>query len=199
MAVAAAAASARTFIRQLCLLTMFSRTVGVAEVRIGALVPIFRASTGQKDTSGVRRFSSFYMAVSEINNKSDGVDDWLLPNTRLSFALRDSKRDDSAAFFGALALTREVFSGEGCSAIVGAASSGPSEAAAVVASRLQTPQISYSSTSPLLSDGLAYPYFLRTCPSDAFQARAIVDVRLHSNFVRLGCSAVLTACSPPAA
>ena len=31
------------------------------------------------------------------------------------------------------------------------------------------PQISYSSTSSLLSDGKTYSYFLRTPPSDAFQ------------------------------
>ena len=116
------------------------------------------------------------MQVNEINDKTDGVEDWLLPNTQLKYAYRDSKRDDSAAFFGALALTQDVFGGDGVSAIVGAASSGPSASAAIVTARSLTPQISYSSSSPLLSDGRAYSYFLRTVPSDAFQSDAIVDV-----------------------
>ena len=42
----------------------------------------------------------------ELNNKTDGVADDLLPNTTLQFALRASKRDDSRAFFGALPLSR---------------------------------------------------------------------------------------------
>ena len=36
-----------------------------------------------QDSSGIRRFSSFLLAVHEINNKSDGVADELLPNTVL--------------------------------------------------------------------------------------------------------------------
>ena len=59
-------------------------------------------------------------------------------------------------------MTRDVFGGQGVSAIVGAASSGPSQNVALVTGRAQVPQISYSSTSALLSDGRSYSYFLRT-------------------------------------
>eukprot|EP00966_Prymnesium_polylepis_P102322 2370375-Prymnesium_polylepis.1 len=78
------------------------------------------------------------------------------------YAFRDSKRDESAAFFGALDLTRDVFDARGVSAIVGAASSGPSINAALVTARAMVPQISYSSTSALLSNGQTYQFFLRT-------------------------------------
>ncbi|KAL1524858.1 hypothetical protein AB1Y20_019738 [Prymnesium parvum] len=149
-----------------------------SEVYLGALFPMFRTQNANFgiDSSGIRRFASFYMAIKEINDKTDGVEDWLLPNTQLKYALRDSKRDDSSAFFGALALTREVFGGKGVSGIIGAASSGPTASAAIVTSRSQTPQISYSASSPLLSSGKTYSYFLRTVPSDAFQSEAIVDI-----------------------
>jgi ABC-type branched-subunit amino acid transport system substrate-binding protein len=99
-----------------------------------------------------------------------------LPNTRLQYAFRDSKRDQSAAFEGVLSLTRDTFGGEGVSAIVGAASSGASISAALVTAQQQVPQISYSSTSALLSDGHKYSYFLRTPPSDAFQAIGQADL-----------------------
>ena len=165
----------------------------VTEVRLGALFPMFRtqAASYAKDSSGIRRFSAFYLALAEINNKADGIVDWMLPNTTLTFAYRDSKRDDSSAFFSALELTRDSFGGSGVSAIIGAASSGPSASAALVTARSATPQISYSSTSAILSDYNAYPYFLRTPPSDAFQAQGMADL-LTGLF---GYSAVATAAS----
>eukprot|EP00966_Prymnesium_polylepis_P044191 1024304-Prymnesium_polylepis.1 len=162
----------------LLLLSLRSAAAAPAEVRLGALFSMFRtqAASYSIDSSGIRRFSSFVMALREINDKSDGIADELLPNTQLKFSFRDSKRDDSSSFFGALELTRDAFGGAGVSAIIGAASSGPSMAAGLVTARLRTPQISYSSTSALLSNYNAYPYFLRTPPSDAFQAQGMADV-----------------------
>ena len=149
-----------------------------ATVNIGGLFPMFKTSAASyaKDASGIDRFSAFKLAIDEINDKTDGIADTLLPNTQLRFAYRDSKRDDGSAFFGALELTRDTFGGAGVSAIVGAASSGPSMSAALVTAKMTVPQISYSSTSSLLSDGKTYSYFLRTPPSDAFQGVGIADL-----------------------
>ena len=149
-----------------------------ATVNIGGLFPMFKTSAASyaKDASGIDRFSAFKLAIDEINDKTDGVADTLLPNTQLRFAYRDSKRDDGSAFSGALELTRDTFGGAGVSAIVGAASSGPSMSAALVTAKMTVPQISYSSTSSLLSDGKTYSYFLRTPPSDAFQGVGIADL-----------------------
>ena len=150
----------------------------VSQVRLGALFPMFKtqAASYSMDASGIDRFSAFKLAIDEINNKTDGVADDLLPNTQLVYAYRDSKRDDGSAFFGALELTQDTFGGQGVSAIVGAASSGPSMSAALVTGRMMVPQISYSSTSALLSDGQTYSYFLRTPPSDAFQGVGLADL-----------------------
>ena len=145
-----------------------------ATVRVGCLSPSFKTAAAGlgTDDSGIKRFSSFYLALKEINNKTDGVWDDLLPNTTLQFAWVDSKRDDAAALFGALELATNAFSSEGVVGVVGAASSGPSTSAALCLKVTETPQISYSATSPLLSDGKTYPYFLRTPPSDALEGAA---------------------------
>jgi ABC-type branched-subunit amino acid transport system substrate-binding protein len=119
---------------------------------------------------------------SNSNNKTDGVADDLLPNTQLTYAYRDSKRSSQAAFFGALELARETFvtaQGRGVSAIVGAASSGPSGAAARVTAQYEIPQISYSSSSATLSNGNEYPYFARMPPSDAFQGDGMADLIMN--------------------
>ena len=138
-------------------------------------------TSGTLDESGMLRLGAFLLAIEEINNKADGVADTLLPRTTLDFVLRASQRDGLAALVGALELVGSCGSTEaegGVVAAIGAASSGPSESAAAAFAKSKVPQISYSSTSPKLSDGSesGFPFFLRTPPSDAFQAEAMVDV-----------------------
>ena len=57
-------------------------------VNIGGLFPRFRTATSSYslDSSGVRRYAAFVQAIREINNKSDGVVDDLLPHTQLEGA-----------------------------------------------------------------------------------------------------------------
>ena len=102
----------------------------VPEVRFGLLLPMF----GTQSTGFVRETWSpllgVYQALQEINNKSDGVADDLLPNTRLRFAYSDTKCDPTASLAAALHVTRDVFDGRGVSAIIGAGCSGASVTAA---------------------------------------------------------------------
>eukprot|EP00966_Prymnesium_polylepis_P229971 5321218-Prymnesium_polylepis.1 len=117
-----------------------------------------------------------YQALREINNKTDGVADLLLPGTLLHFAYRDSKCDASKSLTATLHLTREAFNGQGVSAIIGAACSGASVTAAQVAGGSFVPIVSPTAVSSTLSNGKGYPYFLRVIPSDAFSSIAMADV-----------------------
>ena len=72
-----------------------------------------------------------------------------------------------------------AFAGLGADAIIGATCSGASQATADYLKNYQVPQLSPSSTSSALSDGIAYPYFARTPPSDALQSIALVDLVEH--------------------
>ena len=49
------------------------------------------------DTDGRRRLAAFIMALSEVNNKTDGIMDSILPNTAVKFSFHDSKRDSGHA------------------------------------------------------------------------------------------------------
>ena len=60
--------------------------------------------------------------------------------------------------------------------VVGALSSGVSETVANFLRVFEIPQISYSSTSTVLSNKDIYSYFLRTVPPDSFQAKAMVEI-----------------------
>ena len=136
------------------------------EVWIGALFPQFHtAASGYTiDSSGIIRFASFLLALNEINNKTDGVADDLLPNTQLKYKLRDSKRNELASMTAAFDFAGSCSNVEdnAVTAVVGAASSDPSIVAQEVLKHSSVVQISYSSTSPQLSDGVTFPYFLRT-------------------------------------
>ena len=62
---------------------------------------------------------------------------------------------------------------DGVVAVAGAACSGASMGANSVLSSYGIPQVSYASTSPVLSDDSTYPGFLRVIPSDAMEVHAL--------------------------
>ncbi|KAL1508443.1 hypothetical protein AB1Y20_004546 [Prymnesium parvum] len=146
-------------------------------VRLGVLLPMFGTQVVGYNQELWSPRLGVYQALREINNKSDGVADELLPNTNLVFAYRDSKCDATVAISGSLQLISSAFDGQGVSAIIGGGCSSASVAATQVSdATFGIPIISPSSTSPDLSDGTLYRSFLRTCPSDSFQIEAIFEL-----------------------
>eukprot|EP01046_Picozoa_sp_COSAG06_P059872 COSAG06_NODE_12533_length_1368_cov_1.100867_2_plen_110_part_00 len=93
-------------------------------------------------------------AIQELNDKSDGKYDDVLPQVDLKFALHDTKRDPAQGFRGAMRLANRPFGNSGVHAYVGAASSGVTKEVALLSSELGIPQISYSSTAADLSDAV---------------------------------------------
>ena len=145
-----------------------------SEVHLGVMLPMFGTqNAGYAPLSWSPRVG-VYQALREINNKTDGVEDELLPNTKLVFAYRDSKCDRSVGLQSALSLTQRSFHGEGVRAIIGCGCSGASLQASLVGGGAEVPVISPSSTSPALSED--NPYFLRTIPSDADTAIVVRDI-----------------------
>jgi ABC-type branched-subunit amino acid transport system substrate-binding protein len=130
---------------------------GVSEIWLGAVFQmIMKKSDGtyEKSLKGVNRFAAFYMALNEINSDST-----LLPNTQLKFVYHDTHADSYYGFFDAASLATGT---QPISAVIGAAYSGVTAQMATVFTKAQIPQISYSATSPSLSNATVYPYFLRT-------------------------------------
>ena len=148
----------------------------VTEVRLGVLMPVFGTKAAGYPRLPWSPLDSVYQAFREINNKSDGVADHLLPGTKLAFSLRDSKCDARAGLSGVLSLMRDGFGGLGVSAIVGADCSGPTLSAAQVAAVSNVPIVSGGATTPELSDGLTYPTFFRTIPTSAMEAQGLIDI-----------------------
>lgn len=145
------------------------------DLRVGALFPIFR-SDGAIDNAGVQRLHGALLAISELNDKTDGLYDDVLPDVQIKLAHYDTMRDPARGFRGAMRLAQRPFANSGVHAYLGAASSGVTKEVSLLSSELGIPQISYSSTAADLSDAERYPLLMRTSQSDAFQASAIADV-----------------------
>ncbi len=141
-----------------------------AEVRVGAQFPIYKANE-QEDAGGRRRQAAFLLALQHLEDKHDGFWDDVLPTTNLSVSFYDSKRDSGRAVINAFTMWN-VFQAE---VTVGPASSGPSKLSQQIfrLPSLSIPQVAYSATSETLSDVAASPLFVRTPPSDSFQATII--------------------------
>ena len=69
--------------------------------------------------------------------------------------------------------------------IVGSLASRVSIPVAILGRLFRVPQISYGSTSPLLSDRNTHSYFYRTIPPDDLQAKAMVELMLYFNWTHI--------------
>jgi hypothetical protein len=149
-----------------------------SQVRLGMMMAMFRPQRlnyrragGWADSTR----SATMMGLREINNKSDGLSDWLLPRTRLLLSFADSRCDGGYGVSAVLQL-KDAFQGRGVSGIIGPGCASAATTASTVTDSTQVPMISSGATSPLLSDGSTYRYFLRTVPVNSFRGEGIVDM-----------------------
>jgi len=139
------------------------------ELTLGGLFPLSGTLAG----GGVERDAAARMAVKEINENTQ-----LLPDTTLKISVKDTATDPSTGS----QVASELIS-DGVVGLIGAASSSVSTAIASGPSLTnKVPQISYSSTSPDLSNKTLYPYFLRVVPPDSIQGLAIANLVDEWNF-----------------
>ena len=160
------------------------------DVLIAGLFPLTYYNSKQmkyvRNNVAITWVEAFVFAIKQINN-----DTGILPGIKVGFDIRNSCNKENIALQNVLdfMLDLSVIQGNnktlnkkcGCIskrnriiAVVGGASSSISTSVSNVLSADDMPQISYSSTSVALSNKNKYPNFLRTLPSDIYQAKAIV-------------------------
>uniref|UniRef100_M4A9W9 Metabotropic glutamate receptor 5 n=1 Tax=Xiphophorus maculatus TaxID=8083 RepID=M4A9W9_XIPMA len=151
-----------------------------------------------REQYGIQRVEAMMHTLDRIN-----ADQNILPNITLGCEIRDSCWHSAVALEQSIEFIRDslVASDEaeewgGCAdpsatpmrgkkPIVGLIGPGSSSVAIQVQNLLQLfniPQIAYSATSMDLSDKSLYKYFMRVVPSDAQQARAMVDIVKRYNW-----------------
>ena len=130
---------------------------------------------------GLMWVEAMLFAIEEINNSTE-----ILPNVTLGYDIRDSANDVQFAMnIGLDFLSGYDKKNKGdqfsCSnstivAAIGGAGSKISKAVGYILGVESIPQISYSSTSPSLSNKANFPSFLRTIPPDYVQAQVMADL-----------------------
>ena len=148
---------------------------------------------------GLERMEAMLYALDRINANLT-----LLPGLELGYDIRDTCNSENIGLDESIDLiisgsqldiqscqsgitvganeTEDVVLNAPTSGIVGAASSRVSVPVASLVRLFQTPQVSYASSSAILSNRDRYEYFYRTIPPDNLQARAMIDVMLRFNW-----------------
>ncbi|KAA0714810.1 Extracellular calcium-sensing receptor [Triplophysa tibetana] len=129
------------------------------------------------DLRSYRWLKAMIFTVEEINR-----DPVLLPNVTLGYLIADTCLAEGKTLSAALALVagqEEKVSGEECNGapmvpvIIGDARSSASMVVADTLGVFEIPMVSYFASCACLSDSRRFHTFLRTVPSDAFQAKAM--------------------------
>ena len=168
---------------------------------LGGLFPIHNLNSNGggcgdfRQQGGLERMEAMLFAIDIIN--ADAV---LLPNLTLGFDIRDTCSVENIGLDEALDLivTGRQLNIETCESdstsrnvtdvlpptvgIVGASLSRVSVPVASLGRLFDMPQVSYASTSALLSNKDKYSYFFRTIPSDNLEVQAIIEFLLHFNW-----------------
>lgn len=101
----------RLFLFLLLLLAQCALPGGAGVVRIGAMYPLFKSAQSSSpfsyDHAGAKRLAAFLLAIEQVNNKTDGVGDELLPGVHLNVSVVDSKRSNGVSMLKAVELSSE--------------------------------------------------------------------------------------------
>eukprot|EP00004_Rigifila_ramosa_P018620 TRINITY_DN4659_c0_g1_i1.p1 TRINITY_DN4659_c0_g1~~TRINITY_DN4659_c0_g1_i1.p1 ORF type:complete len:1589 (+),score=319.12 TRINITY_DN4659_c0_g1_i1:614-5380(+) len=142
-------------------------------VRVAGLFALSESTTGLSDPQSLVYYSRIEMSAIRVVLDSlslfTGSD--ILPATRIELVPFNTNGTADGA---QAAMRRVLLDPDGFAAVIGPSTSAECVAAASLASVSQIPLISYSATSPVLSDDNLYPFFLRTAPSDVEQASALL-------------------------
>ncbi|XP_068173441.1 extracellular calcium-sensing receptor-like [Antennarius striatus] len=147
--------------------------------------------TGRLESMEFRLTRAMIFAIKEINNSTE-----LLPGIKLGYEIHDSCTSALVAVHVAFQLSNgldpEFNTGDNCSqsgmvmGIVGESGSSPSISMSRVFGPFNIPQVSHFATCACLSNKQQYPNFLRTVPSDNFQADALAKLVKHFGWTWIG-------------
>jgi len=129
---------------------------------------------------------AFFLNINRINNQAE-----ILPNHHIEPVVRDDGHDSQRAFFVGLELNgvdwgHALELNESVDFLFGGAFSGTSLSSAFVSHSFNTPQMSCTATSSVLSDKTVYGTFSRTISSDATQSCAWAAIASFFNWTNIG-------------
>jgi hypothetical protein len=151
------------------------------DIILGGLFPVHQKSVRRENECGIFSEMPGYHFMEAMLYAIDKVnaDPNILPNITLGAKVYDTCMSKTIAADYAKKFISMTFSTNKkvqLAGVIGCLYSEVSETVANFLRVFEIPQISYSSTSVILSNKDIYSYFLRTVPPDTFQAKALVDI-----------------------
>ncbi|CAH8467567.1 unnamed protein product [Schistosoma rodhaini] len=158
------------------------------DIMLGGLFPVHTSGVTTCESinpeRGIQRVEAMLFTLDEINNNSK-----LLPGLTLGTTIRDTCSDTNHALEQALKFVQastgsssqlnkmnEHSENLNTRGVVGSSYSSVTILVANLFRLFSLPQISYASTTAILSDKRAFPLFARTVPSDVVQAQAMATL-----------------------
>jgi ABC-type branched-subunit amino acid transport system substrate-binding protein len=139
---------------------------------IGAMYPL--ATKDMEESKGVQYIEAIMMAVDEINDKTDGIYDDVLPHTELRVVARAPLRTFSLGASNALEL---LTVDKGVLAVIGPAGLHALEGSSpILEDAGHIPQICYLERDSLFGDSKHFPNLLRTIPAEYLDGRVVGDL-----------------------
>eukprot|EP01135_Chromosphaera_perkinsii_P005859 Nk52_evm8s369 gene=Nk52_evmTU8s369 len=130
------------------------------------------------------------MAIKHLNDHNDGWwDDIAISGVTFNLKLKGSNCSTTDGINSALELTQT----DKVKFVIGPTCSKAGTIVGLVGSIFEVPILSYSATSPELSNKGIYQYFSRNVPSDQYQGRAMADIANHYGWKRF---AIMNADDP---
>jgi hypothetical protein len=144
-----------------------------AQVAIGGLfAPV--SADGVWDVDQAQHLAAFVMAVNDINNKTDGIFDDILPNTKLVFSIQDPIGAVETA--AAVSKWGEAFNKSGVFGVVTAQPSDEVVIDNLVAADSKIIQVSSVGQDTRLNEYIYFPYKLMTVPVDSYEGLVMQSV-----------------------
>lgn len=161
---------------------LFAKTaLAYTNIYIGGLFNAFDADK-TVNRAGSHLLHAYRMAINEINSKSDGVEDALLPNHQFQYTVKPSHGFlESVTNSATLGINHIGSAGAGTKilAVIGGLSDKDTISSTDMLAVDKTIQMSCTATSAELSNGRDYPYKLRTTASESFVGKAYQHVLLE--------------------
>ena len=144
-------------------------------IRIGAMYPLFSASSGEVLEVGRQQQAAIVLALREINNKTDGIADDLLPNDELMLSACQLHTSFFSASSAAHRLTADAFGGLGVDAVLGPDRLNLVEGSFRGLYESAVPQLMYDIGTTIFSEPGLYPQFVRLSATEAIQGRVLAE------------------------
>ena len=162
---------------------VYSTTIVDPEIRLGFYYPMFPQYLVPPDEflpskTGIQMLSAINMAIQELNNKTDGIFDNLLPDTQIKFACRVNPTSFTDTAIEVIDLETKTFGGLGIEVAIGALTNNLSQSMSSFLQDMDILQIGYSPGS-IMSHNDRYTNFMRTYPSDALDAMWVSEVLVN--------------------